>query len=241
MNLKRVLRKLVYKITGKSRYESSEAYVNYLRSKGVKIGEGTIVNSPKNIQVDITRPELLEIGKRVLLHRGTVIMTHDFASRVFVNKYNDFVPSHGKIKIGDNVWLGEHVTILKDVEIGDNVIIGSGAVVTKSIPSNSVAVGIPARVVCSLEDYYNKRKEKMVDEAIEYALAIYAAGRIPTVSDFDDDYPTFVDGSNYQEYNYPYMKVFKTEQFEEWKKNHKAPFHGFEEFMKYVEQKRGSR
>ena len=120
----------------------------------------------------MSRPELVEIGKNVFLHRGTIILTHDWASWCFVNSYGEFLPSHGKVKIGDNVWLGENVTILKGVTVGDNVIIGIGAIVTKDIPANSVAVGIPAKVVCTYEDYYKKRLNQYIDECIEYALAI---------------------------------------------------------------------
>lgn len=50
-------------------------------------------------------------------------MTHDFASYVFVNKYNEFIPSHGKVKIGNNVWFGMNCTVLKGVTIGDNCIL----------------------------------------------------------------------------------------------------------------------
>ena len=70
---------------------TSEQFLNNLRNKGVRIGQGTIVFTPNDIQIDISRPELLEIGDNVLLHRGTIIMTHDYASRCFVNKYNDFI------------------------------------------------------------------------------------------------------------------------------------------------------
>jgi putative colanic acid biosynthesis acetyltransferase WcaB len=52
--------------------------------------------------------------------------------------------------IGDNVNIGASVCIIGDIEIGDNVIIGAGSVVTKSIPSNSVVVGNPARIVKKL-------------------------------------------------------------------------------------------
>ena|SRR3989338_28635 len=51
------------------------------------------------------------------------------------------------ISIGRNVWLGTKVIILKGVTIGDNTVIGAGSVVTRDIPSNSVAVGNPARVI----------------------------------------------------------------------------------------------
>ena len=51
------------------------------------------------------------------------------------------------VTIGDNVWIGGSVTILPGVTIGDNVTIGAGSVVTNDIPSNSVAVGNPCRVI----------------------------------------------------------------------------------------------
>jgi maltose O-acetyltransferase len=52
--------------------------------------------------------------------------------------------------IGDNVWIGGSVTILPGVTIGDNVTIGAGSVVTKDIPSNSIAVGNPCKVIKTL-------------------------------------------------------------------------------------------
>ena len=51
------------------------------------------------------------------------------------------------VTIGDNVWIGGSVTILAGVTIGDNVTIGAGSVVTRDIPSNSIAVGNPCRVI----------------------------------------------------------------------------------------------
>jgi len=51
------------------------------------------------------------------------------------------------IKVGNNVWIGGNVTVLPGVTIGDNVTIGAGSVVTKDIPSNTVAVGNPCKVI----------------------------------------------------------------------------------------------
>ena len=48
---------------------------------------------------------------------------------------------------GDNVTVGAGATIIGPVHIGDNAVIGAGAVVLKDIPANSVAVGVPAKVV----------------------------------------------------------------------------------------------
>lgn len=55
------------------------------------------------------------------------------------------------VTIGDNVWLGGGVTILPGVTIGDNCVIGAGAVVTHDIPSNTLAVGNPARVIKEID------------------------------------------------------------------------------------------
>ncbi|AGN16972.1 MAG: sugar O-acetyltransferase [Methanobrevibacter boviskoreani] len=56
------------------------------------------------------------------------------------------------VTIGNDVWIGGNVTILPGVTIGDNVVIGAGAVVTKDIPDNSLAVGVPARVIKEIEN-----------------------------------------------------------------------------------------
>ena len=55
------------------------------------------------------------------------------------------------IKVGDDVWIGGNVVVLPGVTIGDNVVIGAGSIVTKDIPSNSVAVGNPCQVIKSIE------------------------------------------------------------------------------------------
>lgn len=55
------------------------------------------------------------------------------------------------IKVGNNVWIGGNVTVLPGVTIGDNVVIGAGSVVTKDIPSNTVAYGNPCKVVKNIE------------------------------------------------------------------------------------------
>jgi len=58
--------------------------------------------------------------------------------------------SKGGISIGRNVWIGDKVSILGGVTIGNNVIIGAGSIVTHDIPSNSLAAGIPAKIIKQL-------------------------------------------------------------------------------------------
>ena len=51
------------------------------------------------------------------------------------------------VKLGRRVWVGSHATILPGVTVGDNAVIAAGAVVTKDVPANAVAAGVPAKVV----------------------------------------------------------------------------------------------
>lgn len=230
MNLKTIIEKLRFYRAKRS----SAKYIHYLRSKGIKIGKGTIIMHPRTVTIDFSRPTLLSIGENVRLNKDITIQTHDYASQVFVNRDCEFLPSSAPIRIGNNVYFGQQCTVLKGVTIGDNCIIGFGSIVTKDIPANSVATGRPAKVVCSLDDYLQKRMKASVEESIKYAISIIESGREPIVEDFFDDYPCFVDGENYQDYNYPYNRVFNAEQFETWKKKHNKTFNGFEDFMRVV-------
>lgn len=92
--------------------DSSEAYIAWMRHCGIKVGERCVVFNPKKIEVDITHPELLEIGNHVFLHAGTTLMTHDWTGHCFVESHGEFIPSHRAIKIGNNVWFGMNVTVL---------------------------------------------------------------------------------------------------------------------------------
>ena len=56
------------------------------------------------------------------------------------------------VKIGNNVWIGAHATILAGVTIGDNAVVAAGAVVTKDVPVNVVVGGVPAKIIKTIEE-----------------------------------------------------------------------------------------
>lgn len=179
---------------------SSAEYVDYLRKEGVKVGDNVFFRYPAHSLVDITRPCLVEFGNNLDINDHFSVLTHDFGTFVFRGVYKDFINSSGKVRIGNNIVFGRDVTVLKGVTIGDNCIIGAGSIVSKSIPSNSVAVGVPAKVVCSLEEYYRTRKSKSLEEALEYGckLALYKGGvEKLKMGDFTEEWVLFLSEEEY--------------------------------------------
>ena len=109
-----------------------------------------------------SEPYLITLGNYVRISGFVQFVTHDGGSWVFrrEGKYKDIV-HFGRIKIGNNVFIGTHAIIMPDVVIGDNVVIGAGAVVTKKIPSNTVAVGVPAKPIMTIDEYAKKMMDKL--------------------------------------------------------------------------------
>jgi acetyltransferase-like isoleucine patch superfamily enzyme len=146
---------------------SSEMYLNSMRSRGMKIGENAYLSDLTNITLDGTRPWMIEIGRDVIIAAGVTILTHSGDWWVLQYIHGEVLGASGKVKIGDNCFLGMNSTVLKGVTIGDNVIIGAGSVVNKDIPSNCVAAGNPAKVIMSLDEYYKRRAAVQKKEAFE--------------------------------------------------------------------------
>lgn len=74
---------------------------------------------------------------------------------------------YGRITIGNNVYIGAHTTILRGVTVGDNVIIGACSLVNKSLPANSVYAGVPAKRICSLDEWEKKFMADMPEFDLE--------------------------------------------------------------------------
>ena len=146
-NLKyKVLTKL-YKLSHK---DIKPLKIEMLRSKGMEIGENArLFNDPMT-----SEPYLISIGNNVTISSGTRFVTHD--NSICKCENSVFTDVVGKIKIGNNVFIGMGSIIMYGVSIVDNTIIGSGSVVTKSIFDGGIWCGNPARKVATLDDFYQK-------------------------------------------------------------------------------------
>lgn len=227
------LRNFLKKIEGHLAKRNNRCYIKYLRHIGIEIGEDVTFLNPKTIYLDTTRPSLLSIGMGTRINPYVTILTHDAVAKTFRRIYNDWLPSSGMVKIGKNVYIAQHCTIMKGVTIGDNCIIGYGSTVIKDIPANSVAVGTPAKVVCTIEEYYQKRQKKSLEEAFIYARSIQQRfHRNPVPSDFTEEFVFFVDKENINKYSFLPIKYQLGVAYETWLNNHKAKFLSFDEFLK---------
>jgi len=120
------------------------------RDAGVKMGEHNLIAS----KFWSTEPYLISIGNFCQLTEGTKIYTHGGAL-VARDKFPNF-DFFGKVVLGDRVYVGAGSKIMPGVTIGNNVLIAAGSVVTKSIPSNVVVAGNPAKYICTIDQYIEK-------------------------------------------------------------------------------------
>lgn len=212
-------------------HHSSDCYCKYLRNNGIAVGGGTHFDA-QTCTIDITRPSLVTIGTNCFINKNFTLMTHDYVSNVFVNMGLDFINSSGKVTIGNNVSFGQNVMVLKGVTIGDNCFIGACSLVNKSIPANSIAAGVPCKVIMTIHEYYQRRKSKCESEAIEYAKSIVERfGRKPLVEEFYEEYGLFVNGDDIEKYPSLHLETKKVVRDGRYR-NHKAKYDSFELFLK---------
>ncbi len=141
--LKNLIRDTLSRIRG-------EIPTRILVKKGLVVGK----NFDRHIGtiIDDSHPWLISIGDNVEFAPRVHVLSHDTSTNLITGKTR-----LGFVTIGNNVFVGANTIILPNVTIGDNVIIGAGSVVSCSIPSNSIAVGNPAKVICSYDEYVNRK------------------------------------------------------------------------------------
>lgn len=141
-----VLKEMIYRLRGEYTTEK-------LISMGMKVGKN--FGRLNGVILDPSHCWLIEIGDDVTLAPRVHILCHDASTKAFMN-----YTKVGNVTIGNRVFIGAESVVLPGVTIGDDVIIGANSTVTHNIPPNSVAVGSPARVICTLEEYIQKEKER---------------------------------------------------------------------------------
>lgn len=132
------------------------------RAMGIKVGKNfrPIVHPHAWSIPDFgSEPYLIEIGDDVCLSFGCTFLTHDASIDVCQRMYperNLDLSKYGKIKIGNNCFIGCRSIIMPNVTIGNNCVVGSGSVVTKSIPDGEVWAGNPAHFITTIDKYTEK-------------------------------------------------------------------------------------
>jgi acetyltransferase-like isoleucine patch superfamily enzyme len=137
--------------------------VTYLRHLGARVGEDCeILTNASNLG---TEPWLVQIGNRVTIAQGVVFLTHDGANRVFrhcLAESSKWGNRFGPIRVLDNSFVGANSILMPGVSIGPSGIVGTASVVTRDVPPRTVVAGVPARPICSLDEYIERYKSKMI-------------------------------------------------------------------------------
>lgn len=121
---------------------------------GLKVGKN--FNRLNRVILDPAHCWLIEIGDNVTMAPRVHVLCHDASTKQFLG-YTKI----GRVTIGNNVFIGADSVILPGVNIGNNVVIGANSTITHDIPDSCVVAGAPAKVLCSLDEYLNKEKNRM--------------------------------------------------------------------------------
>lgn len=105
--------------------------------------------------------ELISVGNNVHLASNVSFITHDVTHNMLNHRggagaFSEYI---GCIEIGDNVFVGANTTILYNSRIPSDTIIGANSLVRKTLDKGGVYAGIPARYICSIEEFIGKRTE----------------------------------------------------------------------------------
>lgn len=231
--LKRLAKKLLY-----GPKATSEAYIAHLRRKGMSIGDDVTIYAPMKTIIDEQYPWMISIGNHVRITQGVTILAHDYSWSVLkIVSKGAILGTGGRVRIGNNVFIGMHATVLRGVTIGDNVIIGAGAVVTKDCLANGVYAGNPAKRIAEVDQLLEKRKRAQVDEAKEMAVTYYEKyKKYPPEEVFHEFFYLFLDKKAACERTYCVHKMHLCGNYEEslaYLDQYERPFADYQAFLKY--------
>ena len=132
----------------------TKVYLKWIEYKGFKHGKN--FNLEKGTNIDSAFCREISCGNNVTLTKDVYILAHDASMKKLLGK-----TKVGKGQIGNNVFVGAKTVILPGVSIGDNVVIAANSSVTKSVPSNEVWGGVPARFIMTMPEFIAKHKEQI--------------------------------------------------------------------------------
>ena len=156
--------------------------VEVARSKGVKVGNNCRLYSMNFF----TEPNLVEIGDDVIVSGEVKFITHDGAIYLIKDEIPNLRGNYGRIKIGNNCFIGMGAIICQNVEIGNNSIIAAGAVVMDSFPDDSVIMGNPAKAVFKFDMYRKMKKNSpftLTHDVYPFPLRISTKDRAELVAE----------------------------------------------------------
>ena len=128
--------------------------VGFAKHIGVNLGERVHIYGGVRWS---TEPWIITIGDDSHITNEVNFVTHDGATLIFRKQTPDLELTK-PIVIGKNCYIGTRATIMPGVTLGDNCIVAAGAIVTHSFPDNCVLGGVPARLIKTSQEYYEKAK-----------------------------------------------------------------------------------
>jgi len=122
--------------------------------QGLRMGENVRIMGKPRFG---SEPYLISIGNNVTISHDVAFLTHDGATWVFRRQpeYRGLM-RFGRIDIEDDCFIGARAILMPGIRIGRRAIVGAGAVVTRSVPPNTVVAGVPARPICSTDEYIER-------------------------------------------------------------------------------------
>ena len=129
-----------------------------LRALGMHIGDDVWL--PASTWIDSSFCFLITIGDHCGFGEECLILAHDAQMDEFLD-----AARIGRVVIHESCHIGARSVILPGVEIGPRTIVGAHSVVSRSLPPDTVCAGSPAKVVCTLEEYLQKHRERIATSA----------------------------------------------------------------------------